>query len=203
MQLSKNQKVQEDQYSFPYHYADLLAEIYRGIYYVHYLDLLRKVKKLAGTDQKKTIIDAGCGDGRLCFELSKGKSKIIGLDYSKKALAFARAFSPSVEFREHDLTKKIDLKGDTVILMETLEHIRLNDVEKVIENVAGMLETGGRLIITVPSKNLKLADKHYQHFDEESLKRHLSRWFNVEKIEGYHRKGFPKFMFENYTRLTL
>ena len=47
-----------------------------------------------------------------------------------------------------------------------------------------MLKPGGKLIVTVPSVNIPLVTKHYQHFTRESLSRALCDHFEVLEVLG-------------------
>ena len=62
--LTKKQIVQEQEYSFPYHYADLKSEEDRYLNFIEYLNRLKFVRKSLGNIKSKKILDAGCGDGR-------------------------------------------------------------------------------------------------------------------------------------------
>jgi len=58
---TKQQKIQEDQYVFPYHYI-IEKNSYSGFFYYSYLD---KCIELIYNFENKKILDAGCGDGFL------------------------------------------------------------------------------------------------------------------------------------------
>ncbi|MCK4627283.1 MAG: methyltransferase domain-containing protein, partial [Phycisphaerae bacterium] len=68
----------------------------------------------------------------------------------------------------------MDDKFDVITLIETLEHIKPSDVPVFVEAITGRLADNGTVVITVPSSNLRLTRKHYQHFDLESLTQALS-----------------------------
>jgi len=194
--LSDNQLVQEEQYAFPYHYADLISDRHRYFKFIGPLDLLRIVKNKVRALNKNVILDAGCGDARLCYELKNEPCKIAGVDYSASAIAFARAFNPDAEFFVQDL-KNLDLpyKFDIVILMEVLEHFIPDQIPAILTSLSTVLNTGGRLIVTVPTVNIRMPEKHYQHFTHESLAETLKPIFEIEEITGYARKGFTKALY--------
>ena len=122
MKLSKQQSNQEQKYVFPYHYRDLSIEMFKKIYSLEYLEFIRVVKELLKPYKGQSVLDAGCGDGRFCYELKRENVRVAGVDYSEKAIAFARAFNPELEFYVSDLLS-LDLpaKFDTVVLLETLD----------------------------------------------------------------------------------
>ena len=160
--------------------------------------------KILGDVKGRKILDAGCGDGRLCYELKKEKADIVGIDFSERAISFAKAFNPDVKFMIGDIRKlKLAYKFDSIILMETLEHIPPKDIPSLLDGLYRILGSNGKLIITVPSINLPLSDKHYQHFTEESLRKTLEPYFGIDPIFGYSKKGFKRKVFNNLIRFGL
>ncbi len=188
--LTENQQVQEEQYKFPYHYADLISDKHKYFKSIEPLDLLRQVKEKIGKLGKNTILDAGCGDARLIYELRGQNYTLAGMDYSVSAVAFARAFNPGVEFYSGDFrTIEIPYKFDIVVLMEVLEHFVPEQIDAILKSIAKMLKPDGKLIITVPSTNMKLSDKHYQHFTSASLAHTIKSFFEIEEVSGYAKNG--------------
>ena len=198
VKFNKKQKVQEDEYIFPYHYLDIKCDD-EYLYGIEYLDYMRVVRNKIPNKSGTKVLDAGCGDGRFCYELRKAKENVsvYGVDYSQRAIDFAKAFNPNTKFFVSDLTKlNLGEKFDYIVLIETLEHIIPKDIPKILDNISNHLKPNGKFIITVPSKNLKIHDKHYQHFDKESLTKTLSPHFKVEKIEGYSKLGLKRTYFK-------
>lgn len=185
MSLTEKQQLQEDGYSFPYHYLDLRSDEYRLLLHTEYVSRLQVIKDLLKPYQGQTVLDAGCGDGRLCYELRNEDLKLVGVDWSSRAITFARAFSPTVEFQICDL-KYLDPSRlfDQVILSEVLEHFAPTDIPPIIQSLAKVLHPEGRLIVTVPSANMPLIPKHYQHFSIADLAKTLSDHFELEKCLG-------------------
>src|SRR5438132_3885481 len=88
---------QEAQYSFPYHYSDLSEGAYKFAN-LSYLIRIATVKQMLSPYLGQLVLDAGCGDGRLCYELRNENIKVVGVDMSERAISFARAFNPEIEF---------------------------------------------------------------------------------------------------------
>ncbi len=95
------------------------------------------------------------------------------MDMSERALRFAGAFNPDIQFICGDITDPALMEGkfDVITLIKTLEHIKPTDVPTFVEALARRLDDDGTIVITVPSRNLSLTRKHYQHFDLKSLSR--------------------------------
>lgn len=199
--IIKKQMLQEEEYDFPYHYLDLKADEYKLIRRIEYLSYLGIVKNLLKPFTGQSVLDAGCGDGRFCYELRNENVNFVGVDFSERAIGFARAFNPNVEFFIQDL-KRLNLpyKFDYIVMIETLEHFIPNHIPQILEN---LYNKDGKLIITVPSKNRPLKKKHYQHFTEESLRNTLKDHFKIVKAVGYSRTGFRRKIFTNLTKLSI
>lgn len=202
--FSLKQQAQEKEYSFPYHYIDLKCDEFKYLHGIAYLNYVNLVISLIEEKPSLKILDAGCGDARLCFEIKKKfpKSKVYGVDFSKNAIGFAKAFNPEVKFYTRDLRKfNINHKFDYIFLVETLEHIVPSDIDTILNNLSKNLSKNGKLVVTVPSKLLSLGDKHYQHFDKDSLEKLLSEHFKVKKIFGNGKRGFYRYVYRLLLKL--
>ncbi len=202
VRFTRKQQCQETQYGLPYHYRDLLNEEYKFLYSIEYLSYLRVVRDLLKPFKGRFLLDAGCGDGRFCYELRNDNIKLVGVDYSERAIVYARAFNPNAQFFVGDLKEiNIPYKFDYITLIETLEHIIPKQIPLLLHSLSNLLKDNGKLIITVPSVNLPLVEKHYQHFSEENLKEVLECDFEVVKIFGYSSQNFRKRIFSKLRML--
>jgi len=202
--LNKSQKIQEERYQFPYHYIPTLVNnnfsqfrVYPHFVGYEYLSYLNFILKQIDLIEFNSLLDIGCGDGRFLHEINKKSSNknLLGIDYSEKAIRLANAMNERIKFvcaNILDDTPCTDEKFDVITLIETLEHIPLNVIKIFIKKVSFYLKNTGLLIITVPSKNIPLSPKHFQHFDLKSLKHTLDPYFNV--IEHYYLNKISKFI---------
>lgn len=186
MKKTLEQKIQEDQYKFPYHhlvnlnYFDNHKTLHGGLNYYGYIN---KVIGYINQENFCSLLDIGCGDGKLIFELAqKNKTKkLIGIDYSEKAILFARAFNyeNGSEFMCGDVC---DLNGsfDVITIIEVLEHIPDDQMKNITDSIYNLLSPNGRLIVSVPSVNDPLNSKHYRHYILDSLVQTLDL-FKLEK----------------------
>jgi 2-polyprenyl-3-methyl-5-hydroxy-6-metoxy-1,4-benzoquinol methylase len=187
------QQIQESQYQFPYHYIPDIRNGYFsqsvvfswGYEYLSYQEFL--LKKLESI-QFSSLLDVGCGDGRLIFELGKQYQniKLIGIDTSQTAINHAKACNPKGNYICGDISNKnlFTDKFDVITLVETLEHIPLESIISFIENLAYHLSDDGVLLVTVPTTVVKLNPKHFQHFSLHSLQAQLQQYFAINQY--YH-----------------
>ncbi|MDJ0941610.1 MAG: class I SAM-dependent methyltransferase [Woeseiaceae bacterium] len=175
----KEQQIQEAQYRVPYHYLPK-----RGVggfrqhdywsWGFRYLGGMHVVQSLCDEDEWTSLLDLGCGDGRFLSDLG-GRypdRRLVGIDYSERAIALANALNEGVEYRAADIIR--DDTGserfDVVTLVEVLEHIPLDDVPAFVASAVDFVKPGGRLVLTVPHNNNPVSDKHFQHFDSGMLR---------------------------------
>lgn len=188
--LSKQQTVQEDQYIFPYHYISLYLERYRRLLHLHYLLKLSHLHSIITSLDINTILDVGCGDGRLCYELRNTHIKYTGLDFSERAIDFAKSFNKHAEFHTNTIENYIGFRQfDCITLIDVIEHVPPVDVKHLIDSVQQVLKPGGWLIITVPSINLPLSAKHYQHFTASDLSNLIPLGLHVVEKYGLEKAG--------------
>jgi 2-polyprenyl-3-methyl-5-hydroxy-6-metoxy-1,4-benzoquinol methylase len=64
-----------------------------------------------------SLLDAGCGTGRVGIELARRGVSVVGVDVDASMLATARANGPGIEWHEHDLaTLDLGRVFDVVVL---------------------------------------------------------------------------------------
>src|SRR3989344_5211972 len=105
LKLTTKQQNQEEGYIFPYHYLNLFSDEYRYIWDNEYLSYLEIVSGYIKKKNPKTLLDAGCGDGRLLFELKNTKIELTGIDFSSQAINFAKIYNPKAVFFVQDLAR--------------------------------------------------------------------------------------------------
>jgi 2-polyprenyl-3-methyl-5-hydroxy-6-metoxy-1,4-benzoquinol methylase len=184
----KRQIVQDDDYSFPYHYVPQFSPGYThtyswpwGLYYVSAMEyVLEQVRRLNPT----SVADIGTGDGRLVRELSimLPETRIAGLDYSERAIQLARALNPTLDFRCIDITKdSLDETFHVLTLIEVFEHIPLDFADAFVAAIHSLAHKDGYLLVTVPHENIPVSVKHFRHFSAEKLLSCFEKYFVLEE----------------------
>lgn len=98
-----------------------------------------------------SILDAGCGTGRVAIELSRRGYGVMGVDLDEAMLEEARSKAPDLTWLKGDLADpELDLGGRTFDLIvmagNVLIFVTPGTEGDVIRNAARWLRPGGRLI---------------------------------------------------------
>jgi SAM-dependent methyltransferase len=187
--MELEQQLQEDEYEFPYHYIPTFNNGYIESYKYwswgyKYLASLEIIKNYIAKINFKSIIDVGCGDGRLTGELQNyfHDKEVVGIDYSEKAISIAQLFNPTVQFHVRDIiSESIDRTFDIITLIEVLEHIPPARVNNFIKGLKKLMHSDSTLILTVPHVNQLLNEKHYQHYSSSKLRSFLEPYFTIQE----------------------
>ena len=97
-----------------------------------------------------SVLDAGCGTGRVAMELSRRGHPVVGVDVDEAMLAAARAKAPDLAWVHGDLADPALDLGRTfdVVLMagNVLIFVPVDSEDRVIANAARWLAPGGLLV---------------------------------------------------------
>ncbi len=117
--------------------------------------LLQRCRLLRFVRPGATVLDAGCGDGTMAFRLARRGCRVVAVSNDAAQIArLAGHASPQLSFRLHDLVRDGPVEGDfaTALSFDVLEHIL--DDRAALANLAASLRPGGRLLLTVPSREV-------------------------------------------------
>lgn len=190
--MTKEQKLQDIEYSFPYHYIPQYKNKFTQNYnwgwgkqYISAIEfILNEIKQEKNNIQ--SIADIGCGDGRFTREISNTfqDKNIMGIDYSLRAIDLAKALNPGMQFENKDIINDdIEQKFDAITLIEVFEHIPLELCHDFVRATSKLLNKKGVIFLTVPHQNKPVIKKHFQHFNYENLVKYFKDNFMVEKVE--------------------
>ena len=100
----------------------------------------------------KEVLDAACGAGYGSALLASRARRVVGVDVSDEAVAYARArySAENVEFATADVTALPfpDAAFDVVVSFETVEHVE--DPNAFLAEVARVLRPDGVLVVSTP-----------------------------------------------------
>lgn len=187
--------LQDNQYRFPYHHLvrfdtfNTYSVLPWGFeYYAYIIKTLEKIKSTTPS----SVLDVGCGDGKMLYELANSSDiKVLhGIDLSERAIYFAKAFNYGNRcvFEYKDIAS-IASSYDVITVIETMEHVPDADIKNVVSNISRCLNSGGWVIVSVPSVNFPVAKKHYRHYDEKLITDQFAG-FELESIEYIVQQNF-------------
>ncbi len=150
------------------------------------------------------VLDLACGMGYGTAILTAGSAaaRVIGVDNSESAIAYANAcFAPDysdVEFHCADAAELAflpDQSVDLAVVMETLEHLR--QPRDFLREIHRVLRPAGRIIVSVPNEwtdeTGRDPNPHHQHvYTWPRLREELSERFRLEKAYGQIAGGALK-----------
>lgn len=96
----------------------------------------------------RTVLDAGCGTGRVAIELARRGLDVVGVDVAPDMLATARRLAPELSWIEADLAE-LDLARsfDAVVLAGNVVHFTRPGTERaLIQRCASHVAPGGVLV---------------------------------------------------------
>lgn len=95
-----------------------------------------------------SVLDAGCGMGRVAIELARRGIDVVGVDLDDDLLAFARQSQPSIAWIHADLaTMRLGRSFGMVAMPgNVMMFCRPTDRQAIIENAAAHLEPAGLLV---------------------------------------------------------
>jgi 2-polyprenyl-3-methyl-5-hydroxy-6-metoxy-1,4-benzoquinol methylase len=177
---------QDDLYAFPHHHLPWRDSsggrcISRSLGWgAEYLCCLQRVSGIIESLGAHSVLDGGCGDGRLFTLLPDSVTRRVGADPSPRAIAYARAFSPAAEWHAGPIDALAE-RFDVVTAIEVLEHIPDAIIPSFVQSLADRVAPGDHAVVTVPGVVLPLNAKHHRH--DEALRSAMWRaWWNGARM---------------------
>ena len=136
---------------------------------------------LPQTSPPYSILDAGCGTGRMGIELARRGYAVVGVDLDEVMLSQARSKAPDLTWVLSDLsTVACDRHFDAIVLAgNVMIYLTPNTEAAVLENMARQLKPGGLLLaafeLTPPSWSQLTLDGYEQMAAAVDLTP-LARW---------------------------
>lgn len=122
-----------------------------------------------------TVVDFGCGDGRVTIPLAARGYDVIGADASPNMLRRLRVRGPGIRTVSTDGTELADRLGepvDAVVCLAVLIHHDYGAAERIIRGLAAAVRPGGTLVLDWPT-----ADRPHER----------GHWIDVTTWDAGHR----------------
>lgn len=145
----------------------------------------KEILKHAKPEPGFTILDYGCGCGRLSKEiLAQDHSvTVIGLDVSKDELKLAEKYIANSRFipvLPHELNQKVDL----VYCVYCLQHAPAIEIREILQRIHYFLKPGGKFIYCSSDYRMAIRFDGGGFFDDRflgvNLREEISRFFTEE-----------------------
>jgi 2-polyprenyl-3-methyl-5-hydroxy-6-metoxy-1,4-benzoquinol methylase len=149
-------------------------------------------------DNSSKILDIGCGNGFLAYDISKKAKYVLAIDIDKKNIRKAKKAhnNKNLTYINSDATKyNFKENFDYLILSNVLEHIQkrqlfLKSIKRLAPKILIRVPLLTRDWLTVYKKekgcNYKLDETHYIEYTEENFQEEIKK--AGLKIENYYIK---------------
>ncbi len=171
---------QDRAYRFPYHHIPYFdrktgaAVTTRSLGWgLEYLCYTRHIVEMCRSLSPGSVLDVGCGDGRFLGLLGAEVERRVGVDPSQRAIRFARAFHPEIEFRQAS-AEVLSERFEVVVAIEVLEHIPPGGATDFLRALTDRVGEDGHLIVSVPTPAARVLSKHHAHYDLETLEHRVA-----------------------------
>lgn len=139
----------------------------------------------------KEVLDAACGYGIGTNYLRMLAKNVTGVDIDKNAIKWAAETLKGnrINFQERDLTEVLkkdpfENKFDTIISIETFEHVPRHKVYTMLDNFVKWIKPGGTIFITTPQRG-----STYWHYDEGGSHKYEYSWEEFMNIANMKIHG--------------
>lgn len=116
----------------------------------------RVVDEVLGGSIAPRVLDLGCGDGTLLYQIAQRDSSVVlaGIDFSPFELDLARSKVPTATLRLGDLHESLPFAdGAFDAVISHLVLMLLGNLDAILSSVARVLRPGGRFIFIVDALN--------------------------------------------------
>jgi 2-polyprenyl-3-methyl-5-hydroxy-6-metoxy-1,4-benzoquinol methylase len=159
----------------------------------------------------KRVLDIGCGEGYGADFLAESAQDVLGIDYDKDVIDYAREkyHRQNLRFSVLDIKDLPGLAGkfDIICSFQNIEHIK--DTGKLLNDITNLLSPKGIFICSTcnmkdasPNRNIPFNKFHVREYLAQEFKGLLEAHFARVEILGLHR-GFALKVFRRLKKIGL
>jgi len=131
----------------------------------------------------RSVLDAGCGTGRVAIELARRGIHVVGVDLDPGMLEVARAKAPALQWVEADLAAvKLDQRFEAAVMAgNVMIFVTPGTEAAVLRNVAAHLVPGGLLVAGFSLRSHGLDLRGYDELAAAAGLDLVERWATWER----------------------
>ena len=130
-----------------------------------------------------TVIEYGCGIGRISKHLSAHADRMVGLDICSAFLERARERDAASEYILADAFKEESV-ADLVYSVSVMQHNTLENRQRAVASIRGMLKPGGTCLITFASGPVYREGDFIHKFSESEVRELSAEFVDVTIIKS-------------------
>lgn len=127
-----------------------------------------------------SVLDAGCGTGRVAIELAQRGISVVGVDADSGMLATARAKAPQLRWIDADLAELTSTGAEPFDLVLLAGNVMIflapGTEERVLERLAAQLKPGGLLVAGFSVRPDRLSLQDYDQAADRAGLVPVARW---------------------------
>lgn len=120
------------------------------------------------------VLDIGCGQGVISCLIAKYKNlNVIGIDYCYNLIKIATELSKvnNIELTRFSLNDATNINlpnslFDTIVISQVLEHLNLEQINKIIYESIRICKINGKIIISVPADGIMSSHNYKGHITD-------------------------------------
>ena len=168
---------------------------------IAYLDLLSP--GLSKIVPGATVLEIGCGAGRITRALAARYRSVIGVDAAPSMVSLAKEMCrdiPNAEFRVGDgvILPATDQGVDAVVSVQVLQHIDRDAIPTILAECRRVLRPGGVIVLHIPSPWIMMFVRKWLTL--VPVRRVVTRWvLRVAPRIDISRRGWVMGQYNTYT----
>ncbi len=127
---------------------------------------VQNIKNKLSLNGKDILLDLGCGNGIVTYELSNYVKQVIGIDFSNALITNAKKYKSrdNIHYNEGNILDKkilqIDYGYNKILISATLQYISLSNFSELLNNLSFILPNRSKIYIT----DILDADRKWNYF---------------------------------------